>query len=57
MESIEKDCIANITIFDPSEKFDSTLLSKKDKLYSPFDLSKLQGKVIGVSRDGQFNMN
>ena len=57
MEPIEKDCIANITIFDPSEKFDSNLLSKKDKLYSPFDVSKLQGKVIGVIRDGQFNMN
>ena len=57
MQPIEKDCIANITIFDSSEKFDSNLLSKKDKLYSPFDVSKLQGKVIGVIRDGQINMN
>ncbi len=55
--SIEKDGIANMTIFDPSENFDSNLLSKKDKTYSPFDLSKLKGKVIGVLRDGQFNMN
>jgi len=57
VNAIEKDCITNMTIFDPSEKFDSNLLSKKDKLYSPFDLSKLQGKVIGVFRDGKFNMN
>lgn len=57
VNAIEKDCITNMTIFDPSEKFNSNLLSKKDKLYSPFDLSKLQGKVIGVFRDGKFNMN
>ena len=57
VNAIEKDCITNMTIFDPSENFDSDLLSKKDKLYSPFDVSKLQGKVIGVYRDGQFNMN
>lgn len=57
VNAIEKDCITNMTIFDPSENFDSDLLSKKDKLYSPFDVSKLQGKVIGVFRDGQFNMN
>lgn len=56
-ESIEKECIANITIFDPSETFDANLLSKKDKLYSPFDVSKLKGKVIGIARDGKFNMN
>ena len=56
-ESIEKECIANITIFDPNENFDANLLSKKDKLYSPFDVSELKGKVIGIARDGQFNMN
>lgn len=56
-ESIEKECIANITIFDPSETFDANHLSKKDKLYSPFDVSKLKGKVIGIARDGKFNMN
>ena len=55
-ESIEKECIANITIFDPSETFDANHLAKKDKLYSPFDVSKLKGKVIGIARDGKFNM-
>tara|TARA_B100001057_G_scaffold490217_1_gene578029 strand:- start:3089 stop:4345 length:1257 start_codon:yes stop_codon:yes gene_type:complete len=54
---IEKNSVADITIFDPNENFDASTLSSKDKKYSPFDLSKLKGKVIGVVRDGKFNMN
>ena len=54
---IEKNSLADITIFDPKENFDASTLSSKDEQYSPFDLTNLKGKVIGVVRDGKFNLN
>jgi dihydroorotase len=55
--SIENKSLANITIFDPSEKFDTTVLSSKDKKHSPFNTETLIGKVIGVLNNGNLKLN
>ena len=55
--SIENKSLANITIFDPNEKFDTTVLSSKDKKHSPFITESLTGKVIGVLNNGNLKLN
>ena len=55
--SIENKSLANITIFDPNEKFDTTVLSSKDKKHSPFNTEMLIGKVIGVINNGNLKLN
>ena len=54
---IKVDTMANLTIFDPSLNFDTNTLSKKDKAFSPFDLGKLKGLVIGIIKKGNQKMN
>lgn len=54
--SIRTDNMANLTIFDPSLSLDPDTLSKKDKAFSPFDLSELKGLVIGIMQRGKHNM-
>ena len=55
--SIENKSLANITIFDPNENFDISVLSSKDKKYSPFNIETLKGKVIGVFNNGNLKLN
>jgi dihydroorotase len=54
---IENKGLANITIFDPTEKFDALVLSSKDKKYSPFNIDSLQGKVLGIMNNGNLKLN
>lgn len=54
IQSIALDTEANLTIFDPDEKFDSDSLQYNDKSYTAFDLSALTGRVIGIVHAGKY---
>lgn len=54
IQSIASDTEANLTIFDPDEKFDSDSLQYNDKSYTAFDLSALIGRVIGIVHAGKY---